>query len=402
VAEPFTQAGEPSPRVVVGLLANPDLLAAGEAALALSAALRQAYPNLPSAAVVLSADPRGAGAPASPLPSGAEPPLVVAAGGSPAEALPALLELAAAQGSDACALLQAAPRPADPAWLRTLLDPLLHGGCDLVAPAYSRGRLDGVMVSGLVYPLTRALFGRRLRQPLGPELALSGRLGEQLLHEDGWRGAGGPGADLWAIALAEDPECRLAQVFLGPRPRVPAQPAGAAAALSRVLGLVFGEMERQAQRWMRVRGSLPVETFGEELPAEDLAPPPSPGPLVSAFALGWQDLRRLWSEVLPPRSLLALQRIPREPPEAFRMPDPLWVRVIYDFAVGWRVKAMDRAQLLRSMAPLYLGWLAGFVNEVSPLSPAEAEARVERLCAAFEEEKPYLISRWRWPDRFSP
>jgi hypothetical protein len=169
-----------------------------------------------------------------------------------------------------------------------------------------------------------------------------------------------------------------------------------------VLGLVFGEMERQAQRWMRVRGSKAVDTFGEELMAEDPAPPPATGPLFSAFALGWQDLRRLWGEVLPPRSLLALQRLLRDPPEAFRVPDPLWARVVYDFAVGWRVKAMDRAQLLRSMAPLYLGWLAGFVSEVGPLSQVEAEARVERLCAAFEEEKPYLISRWRWPDRFSP
>ena len=401
MTEPSAQLETPSLRVVVGVLAEADLPAAGAAVRSLSAALRQAYPDLPSVAVLLATDLRGGGEPAAPLPSGGDLQVVRAMGGSPAGALPALLELATARGAAACALLQAAPRPADPGWLRTLLDPLLDGGCDLVAPAYSRGRLEGVMVKGLVYPLTRALFGRRLRQPLGPELALSGRLGEELLHEDGWHAAGGQDADLWAIALAETPECRLAQVFLGPRPRGPAQPA-APAALARVLGLVFGEMERQAQRWMRVRGSEPVQTFGVELLAEDQAPPPSPGPLVSAFALGWQDLRHLWSEVLPPRSLLALQRIPREPPEAFRLPDPLWARVVYDFAVGWRVKAMDRAQLLHSMAPLYLGWLAGFVNEVSPLSPAEAEARVERLCAAFEEEKPYLISRWRWPDRFSP
>jgi len=155
-------------------------------------------------------------------------------------------------------------------------------------------------------------------------------------------------------------------------------------------------------RWMRMRGSQPVPTFGEDQLADDPGPPPAPGPLVSAFALGCQDLRRLWSEVLPPQTLLALQRIGREPPETFRMPDALWARIVYDFAVGWRMKSMDREQLLRSMTPLYLGWVAGFVNEAAPLAPPEAEARVERLCAAFESEKRYLISRWRWPDRFSP
>jgi hypothetical protein len=175
-----------------------------------------------------------------------------------------------------------------------------------------------------------------------------------------------------------------------------------ASALAQVLSTVFREMEQYAHRWMRVRGSEPVATLGEDRPPADPAPPPAPGPLVAAFELGWQDLRRLWSEFLPPQTLLALQRIPREPAEAFRMPDWLWARVVYDFAVGWRVKVMDREQLLRSLTPLYLGWVAGYVNEVTPLSPPDAEARVERLCAAFEQEKPYVISRWRWPDRFSP
>jgi hypothetical protein len=46
--------------------------------------------------------------------------------------------------------------------------------------------------------------------------------------------------------------------------------------------------------------------------------------------------------------------------------------------------------------------VASFVNEVASLDRAGVDERVERLAAAFEAEKPYLISRWRWPDRFSP
>ena len=34
--------------------------------------------------------------------------------------------------------------------------------------------------------------------------------------------------------------------------------------------------------------------------------------------------------------------------------------------------------------------------------PVEVEERTERLCSAFETQKGYLISRWRWPDRFNP
>jgi hypothetical protein len=61
-----------------------------------------------------------------------------------------------------------------------------------------------------------------------------------------------------------------------------------------------------------------------------------------------------------------------------------------------------RDHLLRSLVPLYLAWLASFVREVRGAPPEEAERRLEQLCLAFEGEKPYLISQWRWPERFKP
>ncbi len=396
-----------APEVVLGIPAEPDRLSASESALALQEGLRQAYPGRAGLAVVLSGDPRGAAAPGEPLaqPGADGAPPVVYTGGheGPEGALPTLLEVALSLGAPACALLEPMPRPPDGRWLRALLDPVLGGEFDLVAPAYARGRFDGVMVTGVVYPLSRALFGHRLRQPLGREIVVSRSLAERLLADAGGRAdPAQPGADLWLITKALAREVRMAQVYLGPRTLPPPQPSDVSKAVARVLGTVFAEMELHADRWQRVRGSRPVPTFGEEHPEGELNPPPDPAPLVSAFGLGWQDLRQIWSAVLPPQALLALQRVQRDPPEAFRMPDPLWARVIYDFAIAWRVKIMDREQLLRSMTPLYLGWVASFVNEVAPLGRQEAEARVERLCEAFEAEKPYLISRWRWPDRFSP
>jgi hypothetical protein len=84
----------------------------------------------------------------------------------------------------------------------------------------------------------------------------------------------------------------------------------------------------------------------EHLAGETAAPPPA-APLVEAFALGRRDLLPLWSAVLPPNTLYALRRLPVDAPGALRFPDALWARVVYDFAVGWHTKAMDRPQLLR-------------------------------------------------------
>jgi hypothetical protein len=404
VLEP-SRAESPGIDVVVGLPAERNRAAAGEAALSAQAGMRAAFPERSSLAVVVSSDQEGTVEPGAPLLAAASraPPVVHAATGGREGALRTLLDVASSIDASVCALLEPMPRPADPGWLRALLDPVLSGGADVVAPSYARGRFEGVLVTGIVYPLTRALFGQRLRQPLGREIVLSKRLVEHLSLHDEWRSD--PvyaGADLWVITKALVHECRCVQVFLGPRPVPQPQPADVSDALARVLGSVFHEMSRHAAHWQRVRGSRPVETFGDEyLPGQPGAPP-EPAPLVSAFALGWQDLRALWSQVLPPNTLYALQKIARASPGAFRLPDPLWARIVYDFAVAWRVKAMDRLQLLRSMTPLYFGWIASFVNEVAPLDAAASEERVERLCLAFEAEKPYLISRWRWPDRFTP
>jgi len=84
------------------------------------------------------------------------------------------------------------------------------------------------------------------------------------------------------------------------------------------------------------------------------------------------------------------------------MPDELWARSVYDFALGHRLRTINRDHLLRAMTPLYLGWVVSYALEMQNATVKAAEQRIERLCQAFETAKPYLVSRWRWPDRFNP
>ena len=86
----------------------------------------------------------------------------------------------------------------------------------------------------------------------------------------------------------------------------------------------------------------------------------------------------------------------------FRLPDDLWARIVYDFALAHRLRIMNRDHLLRAMTPVYLAWVASYTLEVGTAAPTAIEYRLERLGAAFESQKPYLVSRWRWPDRFNP
>ena len=126
--------------------------------------------------------------------------------------------------------------------------------------------------------------------------------------------------------------------------------------------------------------------------------------LIESFRRGYRELTELWTEVLPPEAIMVLNRLAASETDAFRMDDRFWARIVYEFAVGYRLRVIARDHLLRALTPLYLGWLASLVAgaRASGASDAEIEARVERLGTAFEAEKPYLISRWRWPERFHP
>src|SRR2546427_12065877 len=61
-------------------------------------------------------------------------------------------------------------------WLERLLRPVLEQKADLVVPVYARHRYDGTLTNLVLAPLVRALFGRRLHQPLAGAAALSARL----------------------------------------------------------------------------------------------------------------------------------------------------------------------------------------------------------------------------------
>ncbi|HSC26815.1 MAG TPA: hypothetical protein VLD67_06050 [Vicinamibacterales bacterium] len=315
-----------------------------------------------------------------------------------ARALRAILEQA--RGTRGCVILD--PRSGAPsAWLDHLVQPLIDDAADFVAPEYCRHPFTGGLVHGLVYPMFRALYGVRLRYPVSADAACSPRLIEAMLPDPVWQSdAGQVGIDLWMAATAASGGFRMAQTCVGNRTEARAG-LDLSTTVSQLVGCLFLDMERRAAAWQRIRGSRALPQFGDTQPTP--APPDiDAATLVESFRLGHRELQDVWAEVLPPLAILQWRRLATMPIDAFRVDDALWARTVYDFAMGHRLRVIARDHLLRSLTPLYLGWLASLVREVGPAPPEEAQARIERLCLVFEAEKPYLISQWRWPERFRP
>ncbi len=307
-----------------------------------------------------------------------------------------------------CAVIDGSINSFQAEWVEALVRPVFEQEFDLVSPCYRRQKYDGPILNGIVYPFTRALYGKRIRQPIGGDFAFSGRLIDYFLRQPQPDGsAGGFGVDAWISARAVCDDFRLAQAFLGPRNLTQNEPAPEVSmVLADVLGAIFTEMNETASVWQRIRDSETVPSFGSDCePIADDNPDAAPldvNPMIESFRLGFQNLQDIWRAVLSPTTLVELKRMVLFGAEAFRFEDALWARVIYDFALAYRLRIIDRNHLLRALTPIYLGWVAAYAISVRELGPREVQERIEKLCLAYERQKAYFISRWRWPDRFNP
>lgn len=302
-----------------------------------------------------------------------------------------------------CCVVASKLVPASPQWPCQFAQLLLDRNFDLVVPRYARHKFDGLLNSGIISPLTRCLYGKRVNNPVGPDLGVSRRLFQKVL--DSTRNSGGsrrahPAISLTPTALIENME--ICEVHVGARVYPPADWANISSLLSQVLSPIFVDMERNAAFWQRVRGSTSIPCDGRVDIDDDSNTTVDIRHMVETFQLGNRDLREIWSLVLPPATMLELEKLSRLSPEQFRMPDELWVRVVFDFALAHRLRTISRDHLLGSMTPLYLAWLASYARDVQTVDAWSVDRRLEKLALAYETGKPYLVSRWRWPDRFNP
>ena len=321
-----------------------------------------------------------------------------------ANGIQAIFDTAIGMNAGACAIVDSTVDIPAHDSIETLVRPVVTGEIDFVTPLYLRHKYDATILNGLVYPLTRALYGKRVHQPIGGDFALSSKLVNYLTKQPRTDGdTTSSDADAWITVQALCGGFRFAEASLGPRVLAQHEPAPETSAiLAQALGSIFAEMNRTAAFWQRIRGSQAIPAYGPGFEALAEPAPVDPSPMMQSFRLGYQNLQDIYRLILPPATLMELKRMCLHPVETFHFDDMLWARVVYDFALAWRTRVMDRDHLMGALTPLYLGWVASWVRAVRDDGPKEAESRIEALCAAYETQKGYLISRWRWPDRFNP
>jgi glycosyltransferase involved in cell wall biosynthesis len=307
-----------------------------------------------------------------------------------------LFEAVSVLGAKACAVVDSDLRSITPEWMELLLRPVYQEGFDYVAPLYARHKFDGTITNNIVYPLTRALYGRRVRQPIGGDFGFSGELARLYATKEVWEtDVARFGIDIWMTTVAIAEGFKVCQSYLGAKIHDAKDPGSDLGPMyTQVVSSVYRLMEEYEPLWKKVKESQPVPTFGFRYEVGLEPVHVNVERMIANFRLGVRDLAEIWRKALDRETVRGLEAIARSPSQAYTFPEELWVRTIYDFAVAYQKGSIHREHLLKSMIPLYLGRVAGFVKENWESSAVEVEEKVESLCLVFEEMKHGLLERW--------
>lgn len=325
-------------------------------------------------------------------------------------ALRAILEAAKLLKARACVVLDSDLRSISPEWVELLAGPILIKNYDYVTPLYHRHKYDGTITNSIVYPLTRALYGVRVRQPIGGDFALGRRLVTSLLSKDVWEtDVARYGIDIWMTTSAINDGYKVCQSFLGAKIHDPKDPGSSLGPMfKQVVGTLFRLMSDYDDQWKTTTQIRPTAIYG-------FGSKTSPEPvevnlelLIRSFQRGTSQNRDYWLTFLPTQRVADLEETSRLPLEEFTLSQSLWARTVYDFAVAYSemtaTSPQETSRLLESLIPIYLGRTASFVIETKEMPTCQAEEVIEGLCCEFQKLKPYLVRTWgsngmRWLDR---
>lgn len=347
--------------------------------------------------------------------------------GGKGAALRTIFEIAAALEVQALVVVDSDLRSIVPEWIELLAGPILKGGYDFVAPLYARYKYDGTITNTVTYPLTRALYGHRIRQPIGGDFGVSGDLVRHYLSLDDWTpDISKFGIDVWMTTSALTGGFAVCQTRLGAKIHDPKDPGSDLGPMFRqVVGTILRLAAAHPDAWLEVRGSHDVPAYGFE---RIIDPPPlevNAIRLLSEFYGGSLASADTWRRTLDPATAATVMTLAAEAGRladaassrfgvggegdsahvttlemaealvGFHFPDDLWARVIYDLVLATRRGDVETGPLVAALVPIYFGRVGSFVIENRHLTTADAEERVERQAREFELLKPYLVERWR-------
>lgn len=314
----------------------------------------------------------------------------------------AIFEAAKLLKADCCVVVDSDLKSISPEWVKLLASPILGKRAGFVAPYYLRHKYDGSITNHIVYPLTRALYGKQIRQPIGGDFGFCGELAAFYAEQEVWQtDVARFGIDIWMTTSAINEGYSILQADLGTKIHEAKDPSiDLAPMANQVVSTLFFLMGKYEKSWMNVSESHKVEIVGRVSETPKLGSVPvSLNKLKDEFVEGFHHFEPLYQQVLSHENFAELKTKVKNLEEkgGFDFSDQLWAKIIYDFAFIYQTWSRNRRRLVDIIAPLYFGKVGAFCTQVTDMDSEEAEEVIEKEAQEFENLKPYLVEKFkRW------
>ena len=287
-----------------------------------------------------------------------------------------------------------------PEWIKYLAEPV-EKGYDYVAPQYARHKYDGTITNNIVYNLTRAVFGKRVRQPIGGDFTFSRDLAKFYLEQPVWTSdIAKYGIDIWMTINAIARKVKICQSNLGVKIHDAKDPAASLGPMFiQVVGTLFELMGEYESQWKNITGSEQIPQFGCNESMEPEAISINLKNLVREFKVGFTQFKPLYHSIFSSEVYEELEKANLLETRSFVFNIEIWAKTLYELAAIYHHAIYhqwysSRVRLISLMVPLYFGRVASFVNKTWDMNSSEAEDFVEQQAEVFEKMKDYLLEKW--------
>lgn len=309
-------------------------------------------------------------------------------------AIRTVFEVARHAEADTVILLDGDLLSVRPQWIEHLGQPPIYGTADLVVPYYVRYKYDGIITNNLAYPLTRALYGVHLRQPIGGDYGLSAEFSRRLLDHPLF-----PyhfGIDIFMTTVAAAEEVGIQEVLLGLKLHESTtkyiDPGTHLTPMFReVVGTMLDLMMYYEDAWKngyvyRKISRVRAKYHGQK---------PTPiavdiGKMDKMFKQGYKDFKKIIAASIATDILKELEKAAQRAP--VDIPPELWTKIVYHMAAAYKRNGEKRTNILDALRILWLGRFTSYVNDTRDMGTVEAEREIERQAEIFEQERDYLLS----------
>jgi glucosylglycerate synthase len=274
--------------------------------------------------------------------------------------------------------------------VRELIDPIADKRAELLAPRYRRHPRDGALITQLVRPLVRAVYGVGLDEPLGGEFACSGRFASHCLDQPIWsEDAARFAIDLWLRTEAIAQQFPIGQVW---RPATSSGGTTLREAVRQILLSLIVALRSHEPYWRGAGevGSLP--TWGVDRNGTPEAADWDHAALGRQARHDLNEIRPLLDDVLEP--VLLTHIVDPDAAGDARLDDEVWVRAVFGFLSAASRGTASLDHLADMFVPVYMWRAARSMAQTVGEADDTVQHRLDALCGTFQRLKPALVERW--------